>query len=107
MDDDDLDDYKLATTINTDHVLHLSYERDQTSRGRKIAVEERWYPKDELGRGGFGVVRLEENPNGKQRAVKVIDIRNSHRIGVIDYKRELAALAVFSRKKVWCTTAYD
>jgi hypothetical protein len=55
--------------------------------------------KQELGAGAFGAVRLQGTDKGEQRAVKAIHKTLAVKYGV-DHKRELAALAVFSRAKV-------
>ena len=99
--DDDLDDYKLDTTWYQDpsHVIHISFERDRRHRGRKVKIENKWYPQKELGLGSCSVVHLETTEDGQKRAVKSIRKKLAERLK-IDYRRELAAISTFSRAKV-------
>jgi hypothetical protein len=97
--DDILQDYKLDTTFCVDHVLHTTYLIDLGLSLHKAAVEKKWFPKQELGAGTFGTVRLQSTDKGEQRAVKAIRKTLALKYRV-DHKRELAALAEFSRAKV-------
>lgn len=99
--DDDLDDYKLDTTWHQDpcHVIHFSFERDHRHRGRKVKVENKWYRQKELGVGSCGVVHLETTEDRRERAVKSIRKTMATRLK-IDYRRELAAISMFSKAKV-------
>ena len=65
-----------------------------------MAVETDWYRGRELGRGSFGTVFLEKSENGEYRAVKDIAKDKNSRI-VIDYKRELMAMARLGKVGIW------
>lgn len=99
--DDDLDDYKLATTWHQDpsHVVHVSFQRDRRHRGRKVRVENKWYRQREIGVGSCSVVHLETTEDGRERAVKCIRKSLAEWLK-IDYRRELAAISTFSKAKV-------
>lgn len=101
--DDDLDDYKLDATWheNPSHVVHISFERDHRHKGRKVKVENKWFRQRELGVGSCGVVHLETTEDGQERALKSIRKTLAARLK-IDYRRELAAISVFSKAKVDC-----
>jgi hypothetical protein len=99
--DDDLDDYKLDATWheNPSHVVHISFERDHRNKGRKVKVENKWFRQRELGVGSCGVVHLETTEDGQERALKSIRKTLAARLK-IDYRRELAAISIFSKAKV-------
>lgn len=107
---EDLDDYKLETLFekDPDFVVHSSYRPDRKRGIPKVAVTERWRPREKtIGTGTCGTVRLEylagddEGNDETQRAVK--QLRKDHLARLrIDYKKELLALTKFSRKKVGC-----
>ena len=66
---------------------------------RDLKEEQQWQRKEQLGRGGFGYVYLEQctlgSSVGQVRAVKEIRKRKD-----VDYMRELEALATFSFPQV-------
>lgn len=71
---------------------------------RRGPEQERWVRQKMLGRGGFGIVWLEERELKSQtsynsRAVKQLDIEKL-RSKKSDYVKELEALAKFSQAKV-------
>lgn len=57
---------------------------------------ERWKRRKEIGRGGFGIVYLEEDGTGKCRAVKEVP-KMMGRESTIDPLREITAMASFSK----------
>ena len=61
-----------------------------------MAVVTNWYRDRELGRGSFGTVFLEKSGKGEYRAVKEI-AKNKNRRVVIDYRRELMAMAILAK----------
>jgi hypothetical protein len=111
----DLEDYKLQTEFDRLRgvVLHRSYRADWANGRRRVVVEERWIPQQEvLGVGTFGTVRLETRQDdgsrrgsrghgheSKYRAVKQLRKMDMARMKV-DVRKELLALTKFSRSKV-------
>ncbi|KAG9239394.1 calcium/calmodulin-dependent protein kinase [Amylocarpus encephaloides] len=100
-------DSKLKTQFLSRAVRHTRYIQGHTSRERQIQVKEVWDRESDLGRGSFGVVRLERRrsistPNlefpCRLRAVKEIQKRamggNSW-----DYMKELEIIAKFSHPR--------
>lgn len=96
---DFIEHFKLETQWHEDHTLHVSY-RSVRSRGhQKLRIEDRWYRKQKLGQGAFGTVWLETNSDGADRAVKEIG-RDHGFSSLVDYKRELLAMAKLSKVRV-------
>jgi hypothetical protein len=85
--------FRVETQFFPDHVGHTTYSSDPSARWRK--TEEKWYIVKEIGRGGFGTVRLEKELEGRLRAVKVINKRQLD--PQIDYGRELQAMGMLSK----------
>ena len=88
--------FKLEAKIFPNHTLHTSY-RSKPARGlKKVTVTTSWSRIKEIGVGSCGSVWLESDPNRSERAVKRIPkwiyTRNK-----IDYKREVAAMAILSK----------
>ncbi|KAK0122839.1 hypothetical protein ONS96_009869 [Cadophora gregata f. sp. sojae] len=103
----DRHDFKLETSFETNPrcIVHTAHESDPELEIRKVVVQERWVPrKPESGFGLFGPVRLEEQLDPSpdcarvQRAVKVLHKQRMKRRN-FDYRKELLALAKFSRSK--------
>ena len=87
--------YMLPTSIKGDCVEHrVPYS--SRSRGIRRGIRTRtWKTEQELGRGGFGVVRLQrESKSGKLRAVKEV-VRSE--AAAIDPLRELTAMAALAK----------
>lgn len=88
-----VNDAKIETVINglcTEHVYQ--------SRNRRRV--ERWDRQGTLGKGAFGVVYRERcQGSDRLRAVKEIS-KNLAAGEKLDYRRELEAIAKFSRRKV-------
>ncbi|KAF9890377.1 hypothetical protein FE257_006045 [Aspergillus nanangensis] len=98
-----LQHFRLDAVITGDCTTHIEYKVAQGLAPRKI--EKRWYRrKESIGRGSYGQVWLEREDNKNQagdnkknqRAVKILgkDLMTHHGI---DYKKELLALAKFSK----------
>ena len=87
--------FKLEAQIYPKNTVHLS-SRSDPARGWEIGIVTTWSKIKEIGVGNCGSVWLESDLNGFERAVKRIPkwiyTRNK-----IDYKREVAAMAVLSR----------
>jgi hypothetical protein len=93
---DFIEHFKLETQWHEDHTLHVSYRSERSKGRQKLRVEERWYRKNKLGQGTFGSVWLETSSTGDDRAVK--EIQRNHGVNaVIDYNKELLAMAKFSK----------
>ena len=98
--DDLLDCFKLEAEIFSNYTLH-TYQRSNSdwelNNKRGIAtVIKTWVREEEVGAGNCSNIWLEVESDGSERAVKKIPkwiyTRNK-----IDYKREIAALAVLSK----------
>ena len=91
---------KLETQfLGLEYTQHVQYISGSTASQRKVRKEEIWKSGGELGRGGFGVVKVERcirgDSQGKVRAVKTVP-----KLGSSDYYRELEAVALFSHRQV-------
>ncbi len=95
---------KLDTQFHTnpDYTQHIKYVSGKTTKERGTYKEEKWKRERRLGRGGMGVVWLEQctqgDSKGEVRAVKEIpkfEDSNCH--------RELEAIALFSHTQVSLT----
>ena len=101
-------DLKLKTEFLDECVRHMRYSQGSSSRERRILVEETWDIQSTLGRGSYGIVRLErrrptsaptvESPY-QFRAVKEISktVAGGNRW---DYMKELETIAKFSHPRV-------
>ena len=96
-------DSKLDTEIHPNFIHHVYHVSGSTPWERKITREERWVKGKTLGHGGFGTVWLEKcvigDRQGTVRAVKAIS-KMSRPSMVVDYSRELEAMAKFSNQRV-------
>ncbi|KAL6713624.1 hypothetical protein ACLMJK_009089 [Lecanora helva] len=88
--------FKLSAEFLPNLVQHISYRGDRSQGRRRVEVIERWKKGQILGVGGFGTVRLEVEDDGSKRAVKEIS-RWRCSASNIDYKKELATMAILSR----------
>jgi hypothetical protein len=100
-------DSKLETAFYENYTQHVYCVSGADPRQRKIRKEERWERREYLGTGTFGTVWLEklvtDGSEEKYRAIKEIrkEMRKGmQQSGVIDYSRELEAIAKFSHQKV-------
>ncbi|KAI9874609.1 MAG: hypothetical protein M1830_009566 [Pleopsidium flavum] len=94
-----IDHFKLDAQVYPDRTHHTFYTSDHARGRRKVKVEKVWHKHKKLGQGGFGAVWLEVEHEGKikaERAVKEIP-KNNGLSCQIDYKRELLAMAKFSK----------
>lgn len=84
-----LDRYKLKTIFDGDAVIHTTYISDLSTGQRKKEVKTRWERKGRIGKGGFGVIYLQEKVEGKKqlRAVKQLFQDQN-----VDWSRELNAM---------------
>lgn len=94
-----IDNHKLETEFFNGHVRHTIFHWDIFSGRRGVEAVETWYRGRELVRGTFGTVFLERSERGEYRAVKeIVKERNSPI--VIDYRRELIAMAILADSNV-------
>ncbi|KAF1837853.1 kinase-like protein [Decorospora gaudefroyi] len=95
-------DSKLRTTIGSGITRHVIELAGSNARQRKIRYEQHWKRTENLGEGAYGSVWLEKLVGGnfrmEERAVKIIKKR-VQKSQVIDYSRELEAIAKFSHPR--------
>ena len=100
--DDLLDHFKLEAEVLPDHTLHVSY-RPNRARGVREKVVTKWQRVACVGEGAFGKVWREQHqqPDGTHqvRAVKIIG-KQGMSASRVDFKKELLALAKFSKEEV-------
>ena len=89
--------FKLETDFLPDVTEHTTYKSDRDLGVRRVKVTKRWARKKDLGEGAFGIVWLETEDDGSERAVKEISKRMCSR-NSIDYNKELAAMAKLSKR---------
>lgn len=87
--------YKLDVEFLDDVTQHTYLTCDRSRGLRKVKIVKRWKRVLELGHGSFGVVWLEVEEAGAERAVKEISKRGCSRNN-IDYRKELATMAKLS-----------
>ncbi|KAK3377072.1 kinase-like domain-containing protein, partial [Lasiosphaeria ovina] len=93
-------DSRLESIVNDTHTIHTFYESNPTTGNRHMKREERWTWKRDLGRGGYGTVRLETSQSGDQTRVRAIkEIRRTKDTSSGDFIRELEAIAKFSGRR--------
>jgi hypothetical protein len=102
--DDLLDHFKIEAEITPECTTHVSY-RPNLDGGARERIEEKWMRMEVIGEGAFGEVWREAHEQqqlGKGprvRAVKCIPKRRMEAWNV-DFKKELLAMAKFSKDKV-------
>lgn len=100
--EDLLDHFKLDAEVHDQYTLHFVYKPNRVL-GRREKVQTKWERGGELGEGAFGQVWQEScrETGGSlvSRAVKNIRKGRMKSYG-IDYKKELLALAKFSKEEV-------
>jgi serine/threonine protein kinase len=100
--EDLLDHFKLEAEVYPDRTIHISH-RFNRSRERE-RIEKNWERLEIIGEGSFGQVwrELHRQPDGNHdvRAVKIIEKQRMWALQV-DFKRELLALAKFSKDEVY------
>ncbi|KAJ5820542.1 hypothetical protein N7474_006133 [Penicillium riverlandense] len=100
-----VDDFKLLVRFSAEYTYHDVFESDSGDGQlvRRRRKEEKWRKGKHLGEGSFGAVWLEQCLSGdsqaKFRAVKMVP-KVSPFSQVVDYTRELEAIAKFSLQKV-------
>ena len=90
--------YRLQADCFEHHVIHTSYHSDRARNVRKVKIERRWDNTTRIGHGSFGEVWLQKS-QGDERAVKKLSKYRMEDLG-IDYRKELDAMACFSRPRV-------
>ena len=95
-------DWKLESIVQDTCTVHSRHVSDPAAGLWRRQVQERWQRKQELGRGSFGVVWLEQcvsGPSqGRLRAVK--ELRKTSSGPRADDSKELAAILKFSHERV-------
>lgn len=95
--DETIDVFRLPTTFHASHVEHHITFSDRTRNIRRGTKLKRWKTKREIGRGGFGIVYLQQEVKSqKLRAVKQL-LRPASRKDYINPMRELTAMASLSK----------
>ena len=92
-----LEYFRQDAVVTTTCTTHIEYRTDRARGIRNEKVEKRWYRETNIGHGAFGKVWLEvtrDDGDVEKRAVKIIEKNCMHGL---DYKKELLALAKFSK----------
>jgi hypothetical protein len=96
-----IEHFRQDAVVTRECITHIEYRACRARGIRKEKVEKRWYRERTIGHGAFGKVWLEvtrEDDDVQKRALKIID--KSRMLGLhVDYKKELLALAKFSKEK--------
>ena len=104
--EDLLEHFKLEAVVSSECTSHVSYRLNR-ARDVQEKVETKWKRMESIGEGAFGQVwrELHYQPDGTQnvRAVKRIGKQRMKAYN-IDVKKELLALAKFSKDEVLPTT---
>jgi hypothetical protein len=107
--EDLLDHFKLDAEVSPEHTLHVTYKINR-ARGEREKIQKQWKRTERVGEGAFGQVwrELHRRQDGHQevRAVKVIEKQRMRQYNV-DFKKELLALATFSKPEVLDIAAND
>ena len=92
-----VDHFKLDVDCISAVTQHTTYRSNRSQGLRNVKIVKRWARQEEIGEGTFGSVWREvEQQDGSERAIKAISKRLCTRYN-IDYKKELAAMAVLSK----------
>lgn len=91
-----VDHFKLEAEQLPEYTQHTHYKSDRSHGLRRLKIVKRWRKKYDIGEGTFGIVWLEVEEDGSERAVKAIS-RRLCSYNKIDYKKELAAMAILSK----------
>jgi hypothetical protein len=98
-----LDHFKLEAEVSPGRTLHVTYKINR-ARGERERIEKQWDRMDRIGEGTFGQVwrELHRGNDGRRevRAVKIIG-KERMRAYNVDFKKELLALAKFSKAEVF------
>ena len=107
--EDLLDHFKLEAEVFPEHTLHFTYKKNR-ARGGQEKIEKQWNRMESIGEGTFGRVWRELHcqlgGNQEVRAVKVIE-KQRIKAYKVDFKKELLALAKFSKDEVLEVPAKD
>jgi serine/threonine protein kinase len=96
-----IEHFRQDAVVTRECITHIEYRACRARGIRKEMVEKRWYRERTIGHGAFGRVWLEvtrEDDDVQKRALKIIDKSRMLSLNV-DYKKELLALAKFSKDK--------
>ena len=96
-----IEHFRQDAVVTRECITHIEYRACRARGIHKEKVEKRWYRERTIGHGAFGRVWLEvtrEDGNVQERALKIIDKSRMLSLDV-DYKKELLALAKFSKDK--------
>ncbi|KAH8808741.1 kinase-like domain-containing protein [Xylogone sp. PMI_703] len=100
--ENEVDKYRLETLFleNPTRVIHTSNRSayDSVLIQDPFEHENRWYRGEEIGHGTYSTVYVEESTSDLKRAVKVVR-KNGPKLAQRTIKRELAALAEFSKPR--------
>ncbi|KAL5312960.1 hypothetical protein ACEPPN_019386 [Leptodophora sp. 'Broadleaf-Isolate-01'] len=93
-----LEHFRLVAEVTAECTTHIEYRVDRARGIRLEKAEKRWYRRQCIGYGGFSKVWLEatQEDDNEKRAVKIID---KSRLQGWDWKKELLALAEFSKEQ--------
>ena len=91
-----VDHFKLEVEQLPEYTQHTHYKSDRSHGLRRLKIVKRWRKKHDIGQGAYGIVWLEVEEDGSERAVKAISKRQCS-YDKIDYKKELAAMAILSK----------
>lgn len=95
-----LDHFRQEAVVTKQHTIHIDLKTNRSQGRHQVKVETRWTRDEIIGSGAFGDVWLESRQKGDgltKRAIKVISKRRMQDCN-IDYKKELLALAKFSKR---------
>ena len=102
--DSKLETHFLPSGDSSVETVHTYHEPDPTSRRRLVSRSEHWQRQRKIGGGSSASVWLEKCTKGghrdvEVRAIKQIEIHR-HSGRMLDFSRELEAIAKFSHRKV-------
>ncbi|CAI7678719.1 unnamed protein product [Penicillium pancosmium] len=96
-----LDHFRQEAIVTEQHTTHIELRTYRSQGRRQVQVETRWIRDKIIGSGAFGDVWLESRQKEDAvRAMRAVKVISKHRMQDcnIDYKKELLALAKFSKR---------
>lgn len=96
-----LDHFRQEAVVTEQHTTHIELRTYRSQGRRQVQVETRWAREKIIGSGAFGDVWLESRQKEDAvRAMRAVKVISKHRMQEcdIDYKKELLALAKFSKR---------
>lgn len=96
-----LDHFRQEAIVTEQHTTHIELRTYRSQGRRQVQVETRWIRDKIIGSGAFGDVWLESRQKEDDvRAMRAVKVISKHRMQDcnIDYKKELLALAKFSKR---------